>query len=86
MERKELRALIVFLERVPRLFCSLFAEILISSLCHSLRTPVLHLLCVIRRHPLLRAFRYISFFFVFIVFGFRIVARFAPIVKLYLLY
>lgn len=62
MERKELLALIVFLERVPCLLCSLFAEILVSSFYYSLRTPVLHLLCVNRRHLLLRAFRYALFF------------------------
>jgi len=63
MERNELLALIVFLEHVPRFFCSLFAEILISGLYYSLRTPFLHLLCAIRRHLFLRAFRYILFFF-----------------------
>jgi len=84
MERKELRALIVFLERVPCLFCSLFAEILISSFYYNLRTLFLHLLCVNRLHLSPRAFHYA--FSVFIVFRFRIVACFAPIVKLYLLY
>ena len=59
MERKELRPLIVFLERVPCLFSSLFAEILILSLYYSLRALLLHLFCVNRRHRLLRAFLYV---------------------------
>ena len=62
MERNELRSLIVFLVRVPRFFCSLFAEILISSLYYSLVTPFLNLLYVNHRHLLLRTFRYIFFF------------------------
>jgi hypothetical protein len=88
MERKELGALIVFLERVPCLFCSLFAEVLISSLYYSRRTSLLHLFCVIRLHLLLRPFHCVFWGGggVFFVFGFRIVARFGPIAKLYLLY
>ena len=77
MERQVLRSLIVFLERVQFLFSSLFAEILISTLYYSRRTPpLLHLLCVIRPHLLLSAFHYV-FFFV-LIFGFRIVFPFCP--------
>jgi hypothetical protein len=85
MERQVLRSLIVFLERVQFLFSSLFAEILISTLYYSRRTPpLLHLLCVIRPHLLLSAFHYV-FFFLFSFSDLGLFSRFVPVVKLYLL-